>query len=160
MEPFEKGVSVASRCEPCNSKRKRQCSKCREWLPLDSAFHKSRNDKQGKQTWCKQCIKAYQASDVGREVFARAAAKRQHRLVEQATGVPVVEADILAECGEVCFYCSGPYVALDHMWPISKEGPHDPSNLVPTCKRCNSSKGRKHLLDFVWKVLVPEGIAP
>jgi 5-methylcytosine-specific restriction endonuclease McrA len=157
-EPYRVDARNAHRCIPCETKAKQQCSKCREWQPLERSFHVARNSATGRSKTCKSCIRAYQASPRGREVVEKSHAKRVALLEAQSTGVPVIEADILAECGDHCFYCSGPYHALDHLWPVSKKGPHDPSNLVPACRRCNSSKGRKHLLDFIWKVLVPEGI--
>ena len=89
------------------------------------------------------------------EAIAR---RRQERIIAQSTGVPVIEEDIVAQHGCQCFYCGERYQTLDHVWPIDLGGPHDPSNLVPSCQSCNNRKSVKHLLDFVWKVLVPEGV--
>ena len=158
-EPYRADAKSAHRCIPCETKAKQLCSRCREWQPLEESFHIARKNPNGRAKTCKDCFRVYNASPKGRAVVEKSHAKRAALLEAQSTGVPVIEADIVAECGDRCFYCSGPYHALDHLWPISKEGPHDPANLVPACKSCNSSKGRKHLLDFVWKVLVPEGIS-
>jgi 5-methylcytosine-specific restriction endonuclease McrA len=59
----------------------------------------------------------------------------------------------VAEFGGRCAYCLRPYesLAAEHMTPLS--WPHGSSNsienIVPACKRCNSSKGSKNLLLFL-----------
>jgi 5-methylcytosine-specific restriction endonuclease McrA len=160
FEPFRYDADVTDQCIPCERGERRVCNTCLECLPLETHFHVTRSSYKGRSARCKACKRDWANSSEGKASVHRTASKRQQRIEAQATGVPVVEADILTECGHQCCYCGGPYQALDHMWPISKGGSHDPSNLVPACQSCNSSKGRKHLLDFVWKVLVPEGIAP
>lgn len=47
-----------------------------------------------------------------------------------------------------CYYCGGPYAAIDHRIPLSRGGPHLPANLVPACTWCNSSKGAKTEAEF------------
>ena len=49
--------------------------------------------------------------------------------------------------GNKCWICSGPFEAVDHVKPISKGGPHMLSNLRPSCRSCNSSKGAKWPLE-------------
>lgn len=44
---------------------------------------------------------------------------------------------------QLCFYCGGPGGAHDHVVPHSRGGLTEIENLVPTCTRCNSSKGSK-----------------
>lgn len=48
-----------------------------------------------------------------------------------------------------CFYCrvKGP-LALDHIIPICKGGPHSRDNVVMACRSCNSSKGPKDPMKF------------
>ena len=48
--------------------------------------------------------------------------------------------------GNKCVYClDGEYEQLDHIVPLSRNGRHVLSNLVPSCARCNGSKHNKLL---------------
>jgi len=48
-----------------------------------------------------------------------------------------------------CCYCGAKSdLAVDHLLPRAKGGPHDGDNMVWSCKVCNSSKGKKDVL--VW----------
>ena len=48
-----------------------------------------------------------------------------------------------------CCYCGAKRdLAVDHLLPRAKGGPHDGDNMVWSCKSCNSSKGKKDVL--VW----------
>lgn len=42
-----------------------------------------------------------------------------------------------------CAYCEATATAIDHAIALSKGGPNVPSNLLPSCQRCNSSKAAK-----------------
>jgi 5-methylcytosine-specific restriction endonuclease McrA len=50
-----------------------------------------------------------------------------------------------------CAYCAtwSRVFAMDHVVPVSKGGPSDTDNLVPCCKRCNSSKGAKPVEEWL-----------
>jgi 5-methylcytosine-specific restriction endonuclease McrA len=48
-----------------------------------------------------------------------------------------------------CAYCLEPSVSVDHIDPISMGGPDKIENAVPCCKRCNSSKWKKSLLNWL-----------
>ena len=50
-----------------------------------------------------------------------------------------------------CAYCNGPFEHIDHVIPLTKGGPHCPSNLRPACRKCNCSKNNKLLKDWVNK---------
>lgn len=50
---------------------------------------------------------------------------------------------------KTCAYCGKTATGFDHIVPRSKGGTDDPDNLIPCCKRCNSSKGAKSLADFL-----------
>lgn len=51
--------------------------------------------------------------------------------------------------GGKCAYCLGPAREIEHLIPISGGGRDEPSNVVPACKRCNTSKGKKPLLQWL-----------
>jgi len=46
----------------------------------------------------------------------------------------------LAYWGNRCWICNGPQEQVDHVIPLSKDGPHCLANLRPICVRCNSRK--------------------
>jgi 5-methylcytosine-specific restriction endonuclease McrA len=51
--------------------------------------------------------------------------------------------------GNKCVYCGCEgKMTLDHKIPISKGGTNWPSNFVPACRSCNSSKNAKGFLEF------------
>lgn len=57
---------------------------------------------------------------------------------------------ILSRYGNRCAYCGAEgKLAQDHVVPVSRGGAHEPSNIVPACKPCNSSKCNKLLSE--WK---------
>lgn len=47
-----------------------------------------------------------------------------------------------------CFYCREKMDKLefDHIFPISRGGPHTPENLTLACGTCNKKKGNKILI--------------
>lgn len=54
---------------------------------------------------------------------------------------PSVLATINAKTEGRCYYCgSTENVGVDHLEPMARGGGHDIDNLVPACRRCNSSK--------------------
>lgn len=58
---------------------------------------------------------------------------------------------VCAKTGGRCFYCGEvppKAVNIDHFRPLSKGGTDDLSNLFPTCRTCNSSKGGRSLEEW------------
>jgi 5-methylcytosine-specific restriction endonuclease McrA len=48
-----------------------------------------------------------------------------------------------------CSYCGGTEnISLDHVVPIARGGNHSIGNLMPLCRSCNSSKGKKLLVEW------------
>ncbi len=48
-----------------------------------------------------------------------------------------------------CFYCQEVRVmTMDHVIPISRGGRHSIGNIVPACKRCNSSKRARTIMEW------------
>ena len=58
--------------------------------------------------------------------------------------------EIIERDGGKCRYCGATkWLEVDHIDPISKGGGNNRSNLVTACHRCNRSKGRKRLEDWL-----------
>lgn len=51
-----------------------------------------------------------------------------------------------------CVYCGiselSDRLSVDHIFPVSKGGTNDPTNLITACRGCNSSKGKKLFIDW------------
>lgn len=48
-----------------------------------------------------------------------------------------------------CIYCGVEgKLTLEHILPVSRNGPDDPDNAVMVCSRCNSSKGGRRLFEW------------
>ncbi len=48
-----------------------------------------------------------------------------------------------------CAYCDAQEnLTVDHVRPLSKDGTHEPENLVPCCRSCNSSKNVRALSEW------------
>ncbi len=52
--------------------------------------------------------------------------------------------------GSKCVYCGGPHEVMDHFIPLALSGSGLASNLVPSCTRCNLSKGDS--MPFCWSM--------
>jgi len=44
-----------------------------------------------------------------------------------------------------CGYCGEEATSLDHIIPRFKSGPSNRNNLMPACRRCNTSKASEHM---------------
>lgn len=57
---------------------------------------------------------------------------------------------IKLQTGQICNYCgSSEKLALDHIFPQRFGGKDDAENLIFACKTCNSSKGKKDLMEWM-----------
>jgi 5-methylcytosine-specific restriction endonuclease McrA len=63
------------------------------------------------------------------------------------------EKQLIEDYGHRCAYCGEllKKVTMDHIIPISRGGNHEIDNAVPACGYCNSSKGNKPLLIWLYK---------
>ena len=57
--------------------------------------------------------------------------------------------ELMEDFDGLCAYCGEMATGFDHIVPVSRGGTTMPGNIVPCCKRCNSSKGTKWLEDWV-----------
>lgn len=57
---------------------------------------------------------------------------------------------IKLQTGQICNYCgSSEKLALDHIFPQKYGGKDDAGNLIFACMTCNSSKGKKDLMEWM-----------
>ena len=57
---------------------------------------------------------------------------------------------IKLQTGQICNYCgSTERLALDHIFPQKFGGLDDAENLIFACRSCNSSKGKKDLMEWM-----------
>lgn len=57
---------------------------------------------------------------------------------------------IKIQTGQICNYCgSSENLALDHIFPQRFGGKDNAENLIFSCKTCNSSKGKKDLMEWM-----------
>jgi len=57
---------------------------------------------------------------------------------------------IKLQTGQICNYCgSTEKLALDHIFPQKYGGQDDAENLIFACRTCNSSKGKKDLMEWM-----------
>lgn len=77
-------------------------------------------------------------------LYHREKSKRRKVELRGQTPVQISVAAIrsrFALFGNCCAYCGAKgEMEIEHVIPISKGGPHDSSNIVPACSRCNTSK--------------------
>jgi 5-methylcytosine-specific restriction endonuclease McrA len=70
---------------------------------------------------------------------------RHHRRVLAQHDKRNVKRATFRDCGRRCVYCATglglDLATLDHVYPLSRGGTHDPGNLVAACQRCNQLKG-------------------
>lgn len=61
---------------------------------------------------------------------------------------------------EDCAYCGKQAAGVDHVIPKSKGGSDASHNLVRCCKRCNSHKASRDLVDFLNDLTLPFSLSP
>ena len=137
-----------------------RCSQCKEAKLLE-AFGNHKQHPHGKQAQCRNCQKkknqAYYAANRQKlcadvraysmahpEVASTTKARRRaHKLGAAINDLTNAQwEEIKAAYGHRCVYCGRKRKRLtrDHISPLSKNGDHTASNIVPACRSCNSRK--------------------
>jgi 5-methylcytosine-specific restriction endonuclease McrA len=80
--------------------------------------------------------------------------KRKYRLrICQCEDLKDIINSIKTSDGIECYWCGiitkGDDITVDHYVPINKGGTHTWDNIVPACRKCNSSKGDKLPMDYI-----------
>lgn len=154
-------------CEATKYKAKGVCHKCyMRALRKDQSYREKEREKEREyeQTHREQrreyreanreAIREYQReywqSPEGRAVARRKArARRARKLGAYNDGY--TEADLQAWWSDRdytgCVYCGGPFEHLDHIKALARGGDEARYNLAPSCEHCNTSKGDR---DVIW----------
>ena len=121
------------------------CATCKETLPYDDFFGP---ENRRAMPHCRSCV---EAADPNRHSLAYR--ERRRRAFRLPISAEWWENEI-SNFNSRCAYCHRPkeHLTKDHVIPLNRGGPHIPDNLVPACKRCNSSKSDRTLLDFLFGV--------
>lgn len=106
------------------------CRGCKTWLPKNDVTSGA----------CRPHL-----NEEARRHYANSAASTISRKLARARGLdpipPWWRDDRFDEFGGLCAYgCGRAAEALDHVYPVKRGGRSTPSNLVPACTTCNSSK--------------------
>ncbi|MBI2154811.1 MAG: HNH endonuclease [Candidatus Rokubacteria bacterium] len=56
---------------------------------------------------------------------------------------------LIEEFDGKCAYCGNPATTWDHVVPVIRGGRTTPSNVVPACSSCNSSKKNRDVLEWL-----------
>jgi 5-methylcytosine-specific restriction endonuclease McrA len=114
------------------------CRRCEDWLPSEAVTKNGLCRPHENEDYRRRY------ADGGRLAIAA----RIHARDRKMDPIPA-EAREAVECFEnACAYCGGSVDGFDHIIPVSAGGRSVIGNLVPACKRCNSSKGDRPLLNW------------
>ena len=73
-------------------------------------------------------------------------------LVDESMNIRTMFDDekVKPQTGQICNYCgSTKFLALDHIFPQKMGGEDNAKNLIYACRSCNSSKGKKDLMEWM-----------
>lgn len=106
------------------------CRDCAAWLPLELVAQGRCRPHRNAQ------MRAHYARNAA-TIRPRKTARTRH--LERVP--PWWEAEKFSDFGGLCAYgCNRKATELDHVWPVARGGRSEPSNLIPACFSCNSSK--------------------
>lgn len=152
-KPVQKGQHSrpSPECRACH-KISTQESRAKTCLVCGVAFTRSRG------TFCSlSCVAVGRVRGGGTKPRTRPdedpRVKRQHREAA-APGLTTKQRDQLRmawrKAGRTCSYCiDGPCETVDHVVPLVRGGTNYEGNLTPCCRKCNSGKGGRTVVE--WK---------
>jgi HNH endonuclease len=133
------------------------CVTCHEAKPV-SEMAPDRSKKNGRRRQCRECKKdsdrrRYEAHKdailAQQRVYGKAHPEigwaADHRRRARSYGLQFVTEtvtpdQVIAQWGNHCHYCRGPFEEIDHHIPVAAGGHHTVLNVVPCCGRCNQKK--------------------
>lgn len=140
----------------------KRCYKCREWKALTD-FHRRAKAKDGRTNRCRECVRDYYLENRARLLSYQIAYNRDHqeeraayafhaesvaRAKHYGCRIEYVPLDVRKHLeryyGRVCAVPGCGRVEslhIDHVIPLSKQGPHKVGNLQLLCPSHNSRKG-------------------
>lgn len=92
--------------------------------------------------------KKWAKTERGKDIIRRSNEKRRRSLKDI---YDISEKDIKRLYRSNCIICENPKITIDHIIPISRGGRHSIGNLQPLCRSCNSSKGSKLMIQWLYK---------
>jgi 5-methylcytosine-specific restriction endonuclease McrA len=131
-------------CQACGANCKgvhgALCSRC--WLKTDVG-----------REWQKNRVKEFRASNpesTAKNTYEGNRKRSAFRRAGRRNALVPLTCDQLKErfalFGNACAYCgNGGQMTIDHVTPLSSNGLDEFANIVPACKRCNSSKNCKEV---------------
>ena len=125
------------------------CTGCNELLAL-SAYRKNIQTADGHSNTCRTCEAKKRSGKFDREKHR---IRKQRRKAKLNNLIGTLTASDWSECllffGHSCAYCGcGGEMTQDHVIPIDSGGNYNKENIVPACKKCNSSKRNFEMQDW------------
>lgn len=126
---------------------KLQCTLCRKIKPL-SEFGISKSHWTGRICRCKDCKKLRRRT-FSERLCRYGSTARRHRRQKRLDHSARRWKEVTTIWGDDCVYCGTPASTLDHVLATVSGGLNEVSNLVPACWLCNSTKWKRHPVDFL-----------
>jgi 5-methylcytosine-specific restriction endonuclease McrA len=127
--------------ENCKRDRNKQYIKNKD-LRIEQAAQWTKNNPEKRKEISRRSYKKHPETHWNRR-------KREYNL--PGSGITPKEwEELKSKYDHKCVYCGKETkLTLDHIVPVTADGPNDISNVVPACKSCNSSKNNMPLKTFL-----------
>lgn len=141
-----------------SSTGQKRCTFCGEVKPL-SEFARNGVDKNGNPAYrqdCKVCYNIRRRENATKKRHSDFVGGMKRRGEEEVTYTLEDWKQVVIFFNGECAYCGktphkGERFTRDHLVPVKKGGATVPSNIVPCCAKCNSSKGAEEWRDWYMK---------